>query len=1410
VAGIGASAGGLEAFRKFLEGLPAAPGMAFILVQHLDPTHDSMMAELLSDATAMQVVQAQDGMEVQPDHVYLIPPGMYLAIAHGRLNLSVPQARHGNRLPFDFLLQSLAAYAGPGSACVILSGGGTDGSIGAQAVKAAGGLVLAQDPAEAGHPGMPESALATGAVDQILPASEIAAALLQFAAGFSNPPAAPGTAEIIALLKSLTPHDFTLYKTGTMERRIARRMTMAGLGDTETGRYMERLRTDEEERRQLANDLLINVTSFFRDPKTFELLARATIPELVAGADGTIRLWVAGCSTGEETYSLAMLFMECIEAEKANIKLQIFATDLDARAVMLAREGLYPASIEKDVTPARLARFFNPEEHGFRVSAALRACVVFAVQDVLSDPPFSKLNMVSCRNLLIYMQPEAQAKIIGMFNFALRPGGILLLGAAETIATSDRFTQISKAARLYRKIGVSGPAHLPSGVAGADFLRLLPRLEPLKPRAPNIGEICRKLVLERYAPAALMINASLECLYHFGPTDEFLRPAPGPATHDLLAQLPASLRARVRDAVQLAATGGGLIRIEGGRITRAGQTRLFNVEIQPVPGDDSKFLVCFLNQPKREPLEKSAAAPASAARIAELEAELSTIRAELQQAQQSLESAAEEHSAVTEEALSVNEEFQSTNEELLTSKEELQSLNEELTALNSQLQESLERSRMNSADLRNVLYSTDVPTLFLDDKLNIRFFTPPVTSLFHIIASDIGRKLEDFRNLAADAALLADAARVLSTGAKAECEIQTPAGTWFHRLIQPYRTYDGAIGGVVITFLDITERKAIAAALEAARLESDRANLAKSRFLAMASHDLRQPLQTMSLINGMLAKTITGAAPRQLIARMDHTMQSITAMLNAMLDINQIEAGIVQPDVISFNVNDLLLRLEDKFKDQAAAQQVDLRIIPCRLTIATDPALLEQMLTNLLGNALKYTKSGRVLAGCRRQGGILRIEVWDTGIGIAPDQLQTIFDEYHQIDNPARERSRGLGLGLSIVQRLATLLGHKISVRSVFGKGSRFAIEVPRAPVAVTVVAPAPFGPSPALVPQDTHILIIEDDPDISQLLNSFLADEGFTVTNVSDGPAAKAAAAAGGVNPDIILADYNLPGSQTGLDVARDLRTALRRPVPVIIMTGDISTATLRLIADADCVQMNKPMKLAALMAALERLLAKPEPPQPATAAPSRRSAAQPQTIFIVDDDSEVRETMRVMFEQAGKHVETFADAESFLAALPEAVDDCCLLIDAALPGISGLQLLKKLAAARIALPAVMVTGLGDIGMAVQAMKAGAADFLEKPVNAAGLLACVQRVLDDQHGHQASEAGDRDAAQRIAGLTLRQREIMNRVLAGEPSKNIAADLGISQRTVENHRAAIMLRTGAKSVPALARLAFMAQKPGKG
>jgi two-component system CheB/CheR fusion protein len=1411
VVGVGASAGGLEACRQFLTALPPAPGMAFILVLHLDPTHDSMMPELLSAATAMPAVQAEEGMMVEADHLYIIPPGAYLSFAQGRLNLTPPPARHGARMPFDFLLHSLAAAAGGHAACVILSGGGSDGALGAQAIKAAGGLVIAQDPAEAGHAGMPGSAIATGAVDFVLPVGQMAAELLRFGATLADPSPAPGTAEIIALLKSLTPHDFTLYKSGTMDRRIARRMGLAGLRPGDTGPYMERLRQDEDERRQLTNDLLINVTSFFRDPKIFELLAGSTIPELVAAADGSVRLWVAGCSTGEETYSLAMLLLERIEAEGARVKLQIFATDIDAQAVMQAREGFYPAAIDKDVSPARLAKFFIREEHGYRVSPALRACVVFAVQDVLSDPPFSKLNMVSCRNLLIYLRPEAQAKIIAVFNFALRPGGFLLLGAAETVSAPDRrFEQISKAARLYRKLAAGGPDHLPAGT-GADLLRLLPSPASLKPKAADIGEMCRKLVLERYAPAALLVNARLECLYHFGPTDAFLRPASGPATHDLPAQLPPDLRRRVRDAVAQAVSAGGVIRIEGGRITRDDKTTLFTVEIQKVPGDDEKFLVCFLRQPKPEPAAAGNAALGAAAartaadsgaRIAELETELAAARAELQRTLRALESAAEEHNAINEEALSANEEFQSTNEELLTSKEELQSLNEELTALNSQLQESLERSRMTSTDLRNVLYSTDVPTLFLDTKLNIRFFTPSATLLFHIIPSDVGRKLQDFRSLANDPEWLPDAEKVLATALQTECEIRV-ADIWYQRRIQPYRTYDGAVAGVVITFTDITDRKQAAAALEAARLESEHANLAKSRFLAAASHDLRQPLQTMALINGMLAKSVGDLASQKLVARLDHTMGSITAMLNAMLDINQIEAGVVRAEIVSVPVNDLLSRLHEKFKDHAAAQHTELRVVACGESIETDPALLEQMLTNLVGNALKYTRAGRVLLGCRRRGEMLRIEVWDTGIGIAADQLQNIFDEYHQIGNAARVRSRGLGLGLSIVQRLGHLLGHKVTVRSTPGKGSGFFVEVPRAAAPQPGTAAAkPVERRPRAVPPSARLLVIEDDPDISQLLTSFLTEEGFVAAVAPDGRAAAALVAEGAIQPDLILADYNLPGDETGLQVAQDLRARLNRKLPVIIMTGDISTETLRLIAAQDCVQINKPMKLAALMATIEHLLDEARGTDFLDGANGSRPGRP--TIHVVDDDAGVRLAMRAIFETADMNVAVFPDAESFLAALPAALADDCLLVDAGLPGMSGLQLLQRLAADSVAMPAIMVTGVGDIATAVQAMKAGAADFLEKPVNAEELLGCVRRVLEQTHGHQAMDVRRREAARHIAGLTARQREVLERVLAGQPSKNIAADLGISQRTVENHRASIMLKTGTKSIPALVRLAAAA------
>ena len=452
--------------------LPGGTGMAFILIQHLDPTHASMMVDLLAGHTPLTVQQAADGMPLEPEHVYLIPPGAYLSIRDGALRLSEPRERHGARLPFDFFLRSLAEELGERAICVILSGTGSDGSLGLKAVKEKGGLVIAQDPDEAEYDGMPRSAILTGAVDLVLPVAKIPEILAKYAGRKGLPPddhPPDQLAEIVNLLRTKTSHDFALYKPGTLSRRIERRMALAGIDDS--GRYLDLLRENPAELELLAKDLLINVTSFFRDPKAFEFLAEKVIPDLVRRhpSDRPLRIWVAGCSTGEETYSLAMLFLEEIAAAKRNIKLQVFASDVDEDAVALAREGHYPESIAADVSPERLARFFTQEEHGYRVVPELRGVVVFTVQDVLADPPFSRLDLISCRNLLIYLRPEAQQKVLLLFHFALSEGGILLLGGSETVGNlDDRFEPISKAQRIYRQIGRSRPGEVdfPIGSGG--------------------------------------------------------------------------------------------------------------------------------------------------------------------------------------------------------------------------------------------------------------------------------------------------------------------------------------------------------------------------------------------------------------------------------------------------------------------------------------------------------------------------------------------------------------------------------------------------------------------------------------------------------------------------------------------------------------------------------------------------------------------------------------------------------------------------------------------------------------------------------------------------------------------------------------------------------------------------------
>jgi len=834
-----------------------------------------------------------------------------------------------------------------------------------------------------------------------------------------------------------------------------------------------------------------------------------------------------------------------------------------------------------------------------------------------------------------------------------------------------------------------------------------------------------------------------------------------------------------------------------------------------------RLLVCFVDPKTPPPVAAPPATAQEAPRVAELERELETTRTELQVAIRDFEVAVEEQKVINEEALSGNEEYQSTNEELLTSKEELQSLNEELAALNSQLQETLERQRTTSNDLQNILYSTDVATLFLDSSFYIRFFTPATKSLFNVIPSDIGRPLADLSSLAADGALLNDAQTVLTTLVPLEREVEAQNGAWYIRRILPYHTQDNGVEGVVITFVDITERRHTADALETAKGQAEQASTVKSRFLAAASHDLRQPLQTLTLLQGQLDKTVEGDKANRLVARFEKTLGAMSGMLNTLLDINQIEASAVRAELVRFPINELLERLRDEFTYHAQANGLALRVVPCGLSVRSDPRLLEQILRNLLSNALKYTRQGSVLLGCRRHDGMLNVEVWDTGVGIPDDELQSIFEEYYQVDNPARERSHGLGLGLSIVQRLANLLGHRVRVRSRPGKGTVFAIEVALPPDEAT---PQPGSPPRDVVDQTiaaAHltgaILVIEDDPEVSDILELLLKDGGHRTVIAPDGVAALELVENGTFRPNLVLADYNLPNGLNGVQVTAELRARLQRDIPVIILTGDISTATLRDIALQHCLHLNKPVRLKELTEAIQRLLARspeavgaPIPvsvqaPIPGSGQPPGEAPAKTPlpVVHVVDDDGDVREALRSVLEDAGLTVQAYPSGEAFLAAYRPG-GEACVVLDGYLPGMSGLEVLRRLHDAGHLLPVIMITGSSDVSMAVQAMKAGAADFIEKPVRRSELLTSIQHALDQIRDSSLLAARRENAGQVVAGLTPRQRQIMDMVLAGFPSKNIAADLGISQRTVENHRAAIMKKTAVKSLPALARLAMAA------
>ncbi|MEI6673636.1 MAG: chemotaxis protein CheB [Verrucomicrobiota bacterium] len=859
IVGIGASAGGLAAFEAFFSGIPATedPGMAFVLVQHLAPDHKSMLADLIRHYTCMQVFEVEDGMVVQPNCTYIIPPGYNMAFLNGTLQLLDPNVPHGHRLPIDFFFRTLAEDLHERAICIVLSGTGSDGTLGLTAIKNEGGMVMVQSPESAEYDGMPKSAIATGLADFTLPPTAMAAQLMAYtsraytshafrsqvgampaqASPLASAKAENALKKVFILLRTQTGHDFSDYKSNSIHRRIERRMVMHQIDTLDD--YVKYLQQSTPEVETLFHEMLIGVTRFFRDPEAFQVLETQVLPAILARkqAGGTVRGWVPGCSTGEEAYSIAILLQERMEALKIRYDLQLFATDIDNEAIAKARTGVFPAGIAADITPERLARFFTlePDSGNYRIHKSIRDMLVFSEQSVIKDPPFSKLDLISCRNLLIYLNGDLQKKLMPLFHYALNPDGVLFLGTSETIGEfGNLFSTLDRSAKFYQSRGdfYGSPQRVSPSIL------TLPRSAQPTPLLltggktphhikPSLRDLTEQTLLRQIALVAALVNGQGDVLYLHGRSGMYLEPAPGEtATNNVLKMAREGLKHELTTALHTATVTHRPVSRPGLRVKTNGHYTTANLRIQPLQAHSASesvkplYLVILEEAPQTE-VHPTAADPGSApevdARIAALTQELETKDEYIRSTQDELETSNEELKSSNEELQSINEELQSTNEELETSKKELQSVNEELTTINTQLQSKLvDISRINN-DINNLIAGTGIATVFVDLQLLIMRYTPTASAILNLIPGDMGRpvghlatNLIDYENL------VADTQEVLDTLTPLELSVQTRNGAWFSLRIIPYRTTDNVIEGVVITFVNISKIKQAEEALQKA------------------------------------------------------------------------------------------------------------------------------------------------------------------------------------------------------------------------------------------------------------------------------------------------------------------------------------------------------------------------------------------------------------------------------------------------------------------------------------------------------------------------------------------------------------------------------------------------------------------
>jgi two-component system CheB/CheR fusion protein len=1057
VVGIGASAGGFDAIRSFLQAMPVDSGVAFVVIQHLAPTHVSLAADIFSKFTAMPVTEMTNGTLIEANHIYTAPSDKDVAVVDGRLCLS-PRSDVGRiRLPIDRFFASLGLDCKTRAIGIILSGTGSDGSVGAKAIAAHGGVVLVQEPETAEYDGMPSSAIATGIANYVLPVAQMPQVVASYArhpyvatVGSADAVDVPVSAiqSVIRIVKAKRGYDFAGYKHATLVRRIQRRMGLHGV--LRQADYVALLRTDSQEVDALFRDLLIGVTEYFRDADAWKALETHVVAPLIAGKQPgePVRIWIPGCSTGEEAYTMAMVMLDSLRRARKKCPVQIFATDTNHDALEIGRTGRYPIGIAANVSPTRLRRYFETtaQAQHFTVTEELRKSVVFGVQNLFADPPFGRVDMISCRNVLIYLEPEVQKRVLNIFHFALRQDGYLFLGSAESNdGRNDLFRPLSKKYRIFQREGSARVEALstPLSVAGAQDVAdaVQPRMVSALSQAAGFAQ---RLILDRFSPASVMVTASHEAVYFCGPTDEFLTRPRGAPSHDLMLMVREGLRSRLRTALKEAAQSGVTVNVEGARMKHGGVFVPVQITVVPSAAGDAGrfFLVVFRHD------NKPVLAPGKAENLGlvrHLEEELEATRDDLQSSIERFVVTTQDLRVSNEEVVSANEELRSLNEELESSKEELQSLNEELSTVNQQLEAKVRELERANSDQTNLLVSSDIATICLDESLRIKWFAPATQRQFNFLPGDVGRPISDMLHAIGDVSMVVAVRAVLAGQTELDREFQVESGRWYMRRTLPYLDASHKICGVIVTYTDITDHHL---ALEAERVcrsdlvESDEradklrylsAALATAedrerRLLAQDLHDdFGQLLAIIGLKAAMMEKMDLPDMLRRAVGECARTVDQANRKLRTMaLRLNPPmldQLGLVPAIQWLADEVNRLHKIEVDIQDDGQPKPMDRAV----------SATLFRAVRELLVNVAKHARvSKAVVAVSRNADDTMSLTVSDAGAGFDPGKVVTSAD------------TGGFGL-ISLRERLG-YLGGAMEVKSIPGDGTSVVVNVPLLP----------------------------------------------------------------------------------------------------------------------------------------------------------------------------------------------------------------------------------------------------------------------------------------------------------------------------------------------------------------------------